>query len=112
MAKNKLVIDWKKLGISFLLVFLVASIGSFFTASQIPTWYASLEKPSVVPPNWLFGPMWTTLYTLMAISLYCFWMTKTKEDKIYGYILYGIQLFLNAFWSVLFFGMHELQIEW
>lgn len=108
MAKNKIRINWKILGISFLFVFLAASLGSFFTASQIPTWYASLIKPNVVPPNWLFGPMWTTLYTLMIISLYLFWTTDSKENKKCGFILNGIQLFLNAIWSVLFFGMHEL----
>lgn len=102
-------INYKKLGLSFLMVFAAAFIGSVFTFSEIPTWYASLNKPRITPPNWLFSPMWTSLYTLMIISFYIIWANyeKHKDFKL-ARNLFIIQLILNAFWSIMFFGLHEL----
>lgn len=74
-------------------------IGSFFTTSAIPTWYATLNKPVFSPPNWIFAPVWTTLYILMGISLYLVWKKKTVP------MVFWIQLILNATWSIVFFGM-------
>lgn len=76
-------------------------LGSFFTVSSIPTWYATLIKPSFSPPNWIFGPVWTTLYILMGISLYLVW----KKKKVP--VIFWIQLILNAVWSMIFFGMRN-----
>jgi tryptophan-rich sensory protein len=83
-------------------------IGSLFTTPSIPTWYASLQKPSFAPPNWLFGPVWITLYTLMGISLYLVW-NKGLKNKLVNKCLFifGIQLVLNALWSFLFFGLRS-----
>ncbi|MBI2405804.1 tryptophan-rich sensory protein [Candidatus Microgenomates bacterium] len=79
-------------------------IGSFFTVSAIPTWYATLNKPIFSPPNWVFAPVWTTLYILMGISLYFVWVSKSKiKQKVLT--LFFIQLGLNALWSILFFGL-------
>ena len=83
-------------------------IGSLFTISSIPGWYASLTKPFFTPPNWLFGPVWLALYTLMGIALYMVWQKKPKSPQ--PYLLFGIQLGLNTFWSILFFGFHLISI--
>jgi translocator protein len=82
-------------------------IGSFFTTPSIKTWYADLVKPAFNPPNWLFGPVWTLLYILMGVSLYLYlqqWK-GTREQKT-GLAFFGIQLVLNALWSIIFFGLH------
>jgi tryptophan-rich sensory protein len=75
-----------------------------FTTSSIPTWYASLIKPSFNPPNWIFGPVWTTLYLLMGISLYLVWIRGAKKNRT-ALIWFGSQLALNSIWSILFFGL-------
>lgn len=80
-------------------------LGSFFTFSVIPTWYASLIKPSFSPPNWIFGPVWTTLYILMGVSLYLVARVKGKGGRGKAITIFGIQLLLNAIWSIIFFGM-------
>jgi len=88
---------------------LAGVIGSIFTISSIPTWYAVLRKPWFTPPNWLFGPIWLTLYFLMGISLYLVFENKRNKAKEKPALwAFGIQLFLNVLWSVLFFGMHYL----
>ncbi len=81
-------------------------LGSFFTVQSIPTWYQTLNKPLLSPPNWIFAPVWTTLYILMGISLYLVLISKFK-DKNYknkALTIFGIQLILNAVWSIIFFG--------
>lgn len=78
-------------------------VGSVFTTPAISTWYSTLNKPSFTPPNWLFAPVWLTLYTLMGISLYLIWESKKEKKAAVG--LFAIQLVLNAFWSILFFGL-------
>ena len=95
-----------KLIFSILLCLLAGAIGSIFTVSSIPTWYAVLKKPFFNPPNWIFGPVWTVLYILMGISLYLVWKKgiKTEESKV-ALILFGFQLVINALWSIIFFGL-------
>lgn len=90
-------------------------IGTFFTFSAIPDWYQYLDKPFFSPPNWIFGPVWTTLYTLMGISLYLNWikLSDTKFSKHKSYIktsvtIFLVHLFFNAIWSIVFFGLQEL----
>lgn len=86
--------------------FLAAGIGSIFTTSAIDTWYTTLQKPFFNPPNWIFGPVWTLLYLMMGISLYTFWNTKTPTiEKHQGLGFFFVQLVLNVFWSILFFGL-------
>lgn len=77
----------------------VGGLGSFFTVSSIPTWYATLNKPVFSPPNWVFGPVWTILYFLMGISLYLVWQKKKVPA------VFWVQLALNALWSIIFFGL-------
>jgi benzodiazapine receptor len=83
-------------------------IGSYYTTPEIPTWYASLQKPDLTPPSWVFAPVWTVLYIFMGISLY--WIlesgVKSQEAKL-GMILFIFQLVLNVGWSFFFFGLHS-----
>lgn len=84
-------------------------IGSVATSPSIPTWYASLAKPSFNPPNWLFGPVWIILYTLMGIALYLVWVKGYKKKNIkYAVNLFLIHLVVNSLWSIVFFGLHNL----
>ena len=102
-------IDVRKLVASILICQIVGNLGSVFTFSSITTWYSLLKHPSFAPPNWVFAPVWLTLYTLMGISLYLVWKSKGKRNaKNPALALFGIQLFLNFLWSLLFFGLHSV----
>jgi translocator protein len=81
-------------------------IGAFATISAIPTWYAGLLKPAFSPPNWVFGPVWLVLYTLIGVSLFLVWQEKGKEKKI-ALVLFFVHLGLNALWSIIFFGLQN-----
>lgn len=95
-----------KLLIAGLLCFAAGGLGSLATISNIPTWYAALEKPFFNPPNWIFGPVWTVLYVLMAASLYIVWTKYYKGSKKRAFAAFVVQLVLNALWSLVFFGLH------
>jgi len=88
--------------VSIFLCQLAGIIGSLFTTPSIATWYASLNKVSFSPPNWVFAPVWITLYFLMGISLYLVWGKKTAM------MVFFVQLALNTFWSIIFFGFHNI----
>jgi len=94
-----------KLIISILASFAAGGVGSLFTVKSIPTWYAQLKKPRYTPPNWAFGPVWTILYVLMGISVFLVWQRISTNSAVLAFILFWIQLALNAFWSIIFFGM-------
>ena len=90
-------------------------IGSVFTISAIPNWYAGLVKSALNPPSWVFGPVWTTLYALMGISLFLVWKQHSsilenvrmlRMWKI-GIAAFFVQLSLNAVWSIIFFGLQN-----
>lgn len=95
--------SWPKLIFSILLAQSAGAIGTVFTFSAIPTWYATLVRPVFAPPNWVFGPVWTILYTLIGISLYLIWTNKKESLKLFLF-----HLFLNAIWSPIFFGARNL----
>jgi len=80
--------------------------GSLFTFEAVPDWYITLEKPFFAPANWIFGPVWIILYFLMGVSLYIVWKDelKSKTRNVF-FVVFGIQLILNALWSLLFFGL-------
>lgn len=78
--------------------------GSFITTDQIPTWYQSLAKPSWTPPNWLFAPVWTTLYVLIGIAGWRVADPRSPGHRAWG--LWWMQLALNGAWTPLFFGAH------
>lgn len=79
------------------------------TREGVTTWYPTLEKPVFNPPNWVFAPVWTILYTLMGVAAGLVWQRadEQKETVKKGLTFFGIQLALNALWSYLFFGLHN-----
>ena len=81
-------------------------VGSIFTAQTVDTWYEGLAKPWFAPPGGLISVIWITLYILIGISLYLV-LTKDLTQKAVKVALgvFGVQLFLNALWSYLFFGL-------
>lgn len=96
-----------KLIVSILLSSSAGAIGSLFTTPNIKSWYADLDKPPLLPPNEVFGPVWTTLYILIGISLFLVWTAKSYGSKGVAFTWFGIQLVLNALWSFVFFGAHR-----
>lgn len=90
--------------------FLVAGVSTTFTISAIPTWYASLAKPSFNPPDAVFGPVWTLLYTLMAIAAWLIWKRPDSLLRRAGLRMFGLQLALNFIWSLLFFRYHSIGV--
>ncbi len=97
-----------KLILSLLFTIGVGSLGSVFTVAEIPNWYASLQKPVFNPPNWIFGPVWTILYTLMGVALYLVWKKPISKDRYTALVFFMIQFTLNFFWSIIFFKYHQL----
>ena len=95
----------KKLLISVAIPLAIWFFGSYFTMTQIDTWYLTLNKPFFNPPNWIFWPVWTLLYILIGISFYLVWREKFGKKKKRQKVLwvYSIQLFLNFTWSMMFF---------
>jgi benzodiazapine receptor len=84
--------------------FAASAIGAFFMPGE---WYAQLSKPAWNPPNWIFGPVWTALYLMMAVAAWRIWRLGGFGGQRRPLILFFIQLALNAAWSPLFFGLKE-----
>jgi tryptophan-rich sensory protein len=99
--------EFVKLDACIILCLLMGSVGSYFTAPQLSTWYVHLEKPSFTPPNWVFGPVWISLYILMGAALYLVWGMNDYGDANDALVLFGIQMVLNFLWPVVFFGMRS-----
>ena len=98
-----------KLVVSILIPLIAGFIGSIATFSSIPTWYTTLTKPTWAPPNWVFGPVWTTLFILMGIALFLVWRQGLwRRDVKIAIIIFAVQLVLNVLWSVIFFGLQSL----
>jgi tryptophan-rich sensory protein len=99
---------WHILLLLLALVFAVSALGSWVTVPKIPTWYASLTKPSFNPPSWVFGPVWTVLYAAMAVAAWRVWIAPADEgQRSRALMLFWAQLALNAAWSPLFFGLER-----
>lgn len=95
-----------KLVVSIIICQLAGFIGSIFTTPAIPGWYAALVKPSFNPPNWVFAPVWTSLYLLMGISAFLVWRKGLDNHRVNsGLRIFILQLVLNTLWSFLFFGL-------
>jgi tryptophan-rich sensory protein len=90
---------------------LAGVVGSIFTFSAISSWYITLTRPTFSPPNWIFGPVWTTLYLLMGISAFLIWQRGLeRKDVKLALSVFGFQLVLNAVWSIVFFGLHNPKV--
>lgn len=94
-------------GISFLSVILAGAIGGVANSTSLTIWYSHLAKPSLVPPGYVFGIVWTVLYFLMAISLYLVWKKRSAKTTLAVKVFY-LQLVLNISWSIVFFGFHQI----
>lgn len=88
----------------------VGFLSSKVTQSSITTWYPTIEKPVFNPPNWIFAPVWTLLFIMMGVSAGLIWdkITNQKELVKKGLLFFTVQLALNALWSYLFFGLHNV----
>lgn len=87
---------------------MVGATSGFFTISGVESWYQTIQKPSWNPPNWIFGPVWTTLYVMMGIALFLVWKEDTSEElKKIAIGLFAVQLTLNFFWSFIFFNQQQ-----
>ena len=93
--------------ISFLLVtFGASAIGSLATINYKEPWYSLLNKPTFNPPDWVFGPVWTTLYLMMTLAIWLFWHSNNRnKNTVYVYL---IHLVFNTTWSVVFFVFHNM----
>lgn len=92
--------------VSLVLALSAGAIGSFYTTSAVVTWYPTLVKPMLNPPSWVFAPVWTLLYVLMATAAWIVWEKRGKSRMArVALAVYAVQLVLNALWSVAFFGM-------
>ena len=91
----------------FLLACLVTgAAASQFADAALPTWYAGLLHPAITPPDWVFAPVWTALYVMMAVAAWRVWgKTGLKAAALYAF---WVQLFLNFCWSAIFFGLHRI----
>jgi len=97
-----------KLIISILVCQGAGVVGSIFTSPAITGWYATLQKPSFNPPNWIFAPVWTLLFLLMGIALYLVWSSGVgSKKKRTAILIFAVQLILNVLWSFLFFGLQS-----
>lgn len=93
---------------SIVLPQIAGAAGALFTVRAIPSWYALLQKPHLAPPNWVFGPVWTTLYLLMGVAAFFVWRRLNADSRVrMAMAVFMLQLALNALWSFLFFGLRS-----
>ena len=102
MLKNKF--------LSFILFFIItfsaSFIGGLVTITLKEPWYSQLIKSNLNPPDWVFAPVWTTLYLMMTLAIWFFWHSKNKDmNTIYIYL---IHIVFNTTWSIVFFGLHQI----
>ncbi|QEC75951.1 TspO/MBR family protein [Mucilaginibacter ginsenosidivorax] len=95
--------------ISLIITLAIGFVASLFTRPEIAGWYSTLKKPSFNPPPWLFAPVWTALYIMMATAAYLVWKHRSRKPVyIIARNIYFIQLALNFSWSIVFFGLHQV----
>jgi len=100
--------DYTALAVFVALCACVSALGGWVTAGSVGNWYAALQKPSFNPPNWLFAPVWTALYLMIAVAGWRAWRKSTGQQRRAALTVYGVQLGLNLSWSFVFFGAHEV----
>jgi len=100
--------DLLRLALSIAICQLAGFVGSIFTRTSVGTWYANLEKPSFTPPNWVFSPVWITLFVLMGIAAFLVWNKGLSDQRVkIALSIFAVQLILNVLWSVMFFGLRS-----
>ena len=101
-----------RIAIVVIICLAVGYLSGMVTRASITTWYPTLVKPSFNPPNWIFAPVWTSLYVMMGIAAGLIWnqITTQKTAVTKALQFFIIQLVLNALWSYLFFGLHNLML--
>lgn len=110
MKKNKLLAEKIiKLLASIFICLAAGAIGATSTVNSVNSWYTTLIKPSFSPPNWIFGPVWTTLFIMMGIAFFLVWVYGEKKNKLRkpALILFLVHLVFNTLWSIFFFGMQS-----
>lgn len=100
--------DYLALAGFLLLCLLVSAAGGAITATSVGGWYQDLEKPPFNPPDWVFAPVWTTLYVFMAVAAWRVWRSGPWAETRLALSAWGAQLALNLAWSFLFFGLKSL----
>jgi tryptophan-rich sensory protein len=106
-ARNRVPIDVAMLAGMLGVVFAAAGLGSWLTMQGMPQWYDSLARPAFSPPNWVFGPVWSLLYLMMAIAAWLVWRNPPGQARRTALLLFALQLALNVAWSGLFFGLRS-----
>ena len=102
MLKNKFL----SFALFLTITFSASFIGRLTTLSSKEPWYSQLEKSNFNPPDWVFAPVWTTLYFMMTLAVWIFWHSKNRDtNTIY---IYFIHILLNTTWSIVFFAMHNI----
>ena len=97
-----------------LLIFVVLAVGAsawggFITSMHKEPWYSTIAKATFNPPDWVFAPVWITLYLLMSVAIWLIWINPKRSEKVI--YIYFIHLFVNANWSVAFFGLHLILVS-
>lgn len=106
--KNTRLIEISKLMGSVAICQVAGALGSVVTTPSIPTWYTTLKKPWFTPPNWVFAPVWVTLFFLMGIAVFLVWRKSLRDRKVkVALAVFGVQLALNVLWSAVFFGFRS-----
>ena len=102
MLKNKFL----SLILFSIFTFSASFIGGLVSISLKEPWYSELIKSNYNPPDWIFAPVWTTLYVMMILAIWFFWHSKKRDvNTIY---IYFIHIVFNATWSIIFFGLHQI----
>ena len=98
---------WIKILVSIIAIEVLGGLGAAITSSQITEWYVVLQKPPGTPPNWVFGPVWVSLYALIGLSFAIIWhRAESGATKRSAMLWFGFQLLLNIVWTPVFFGAH------
>jgi len=108
ISANWISANWISLVCWLLLCFAVAGVSGSWTASEVTGWYRTLQRPSFAPPNWIFGPVWTLLYAMMAVAAWRVWITPPSGARTAGIALFLVQLALNFCWTLIFFRWHMI----
>lgn len=99
--------EWPALAVILLICFGIAGLGGAFTSTGLGPWYDSLRKPDWNPPKWVFGPVWTLLYALMAVAAWLVWRRRELPPARTGLRLFAAQLVLNLGWTIVFFSIRS-----